>query len=457
MADEVKEEADREITKVTGGVVQTHNAVLALKGWIKSQGVDVDGLAKADVVDLLSTDVPPGVRRVLTLRQETGKASVAKLKPMIAIAGDDHRVRQILQYHGAANGRWAGRKLQPHNFVRNTPDESYIEEVFALIRKGEWRTIDAVYGPPLSVLSRCLRGFFLAPKGKVLIAGDLSGIEARGAAWLSGEEWKLKAFRESDTKQGPGVYELAYSKSFNVPVETVKNPSYERSIGKVMELAFGYQGGVGAFHLMAKSHGLKVSDERAEGYKVAWRAAHPRIKQTWYDYQRAAINAVRVPGEAFEAGYPGRAVKFKTAGSFLWCLLPSGRALCYPYPKILEGEYGPQLTHMGVPSQADASKGKVIDDSMNSPRWSRMIAHGGTLMGNIDPAICRDLLVDSMLTLHGMGAAVVLHVHDEIVIEVSAEKAEGAREKMQEIMRSPPEWAAGFPLFCECEVMRRYG
>jgi DNA polymerase len=78
-------------------------------------------------------------------------------------------------------------------------------------------------------------------------------------------------------------------------------------------------------------------------------------------------------------------------------------------------------------------------------------------MENVIQAMCRDLLVDSMLTLHDKGAAIVLHVHDEIVIEVSSEKAVSARAEMERIMRSPPEWAAGFPLFCDCEVMRRYG
>jgi DNA polymerase len=455
MADEVKEEADAEISKVTQGAAQTHTAVLALKGWIKAQGVDVDGLAKSDVVELLSADVPPGVRRVLTLRQEAGKASTAKLKPLIYCAGADNRLRQILQYHGAATGRWAGRKVQPHNLPRDTPDEAYIEEVFALIRQGEWRTIDAVYGPPLSVLSRCLKGFFEAPPGKVLIAGDFANVEGRGVAWFSGEDWKVKAFRDADAKQGPGVYELTYAKSFGVPVSSVKNPSIERQIGKVQELLLGYGGGIGALRRGGGALVAERTDAELDGWKYAWRETHPNVVQTWRDLERAAIKAVRSPGEAFEAGYPGRAVKFKTAGSFLWCLLPSSRCLCYPYPKILADDYGGQLTYMTVPGPSD--KGKIVDDPANSPKWARAPTYGGALMENVIQAMCRDLLVDSMLTLDSMGAAIVLHVHDEIVIEVSAEKADGAREKMQEIMRSPPEWAAGFPLFCECEVMRRYG
>ena len=455
MADEVKEEADAEISKVTNGAAQTHTAVLALKGWIKSQGVEVDGLAKADVVDLLETDVPPRVRRVLTLRQEAGKASTSKLKPLIYCAGADNRLRQILQYHGAATGRWAGRKVQPHNLPRDTPDEAYIDEVFTLIRKGEWRTIDAVYGPPLTVLSRCLKGFFTASPGKILIAGDFANVEGRGVAWFSGEDWKGKAFRDADAKQGPGVYELTYAKSFGVPVASVKNPSTERQIGKVQELLLGYGGGIGALRRGGGALVADRTDAELDGWKQAWRATHTRVVQTWRDLERAAIKAVRSPGEAFEAGYPGRAVKFKTAGSFLWCLLPSGRCLCYCYPKLLAGDYGDQLTYMTVPGPSD--KGKIVHNPANSPKWARVPTYGGALMENVIQAMCRDLLVDSMLTLDSMGAAVVLHVHDEIVIEVDEAKAEGARAAMERIMRSPPEWAAGFPLFCECDAMRRYG
>jgi DNA polymerase len=205
---------------------------------------------------------------------------------------------------------------------------------------------------------------------------------------------------------------------------------------------------------MAKSHGLKVSDDKADEFKNAWRSAHPRTKQTWRDYQSAAILAVRHPGDVYPAGHPTRAVKFKMVGSFLWALLPSGRVLCFPYPKILEGSYGPQLTHMAVPGP---DKKKIIHDNSNASNWARVACHGGTLMGNITPAICRDLLVCCMLQLDDAGAAIDLHVHDEIVIEVDDAKAEGARIGMQKIMRSVPEWAKDFPLWADCDIMQRYG
>ena len=305
--------------------------------------------------------------------------------------------------------------------------------------------------------SKCLRSFFVAPAGKKLIAGDWSNVEGRGQAWFAGEQWKLDAFKAADEKRGPGIYELAYSRMFHVPVESVKNPSEERQIGKVSELAFGYQGGVGSFETMAKAYpemSGKIGALKAAEFRDAWRAAHPRIKATWYAIEKAAISAVRTPGQVYECGYPGRQAKFKMVGSFLWLLLPSGRALCYPYSKLLEGAYGPQLTYMTVPGQ---DKSKVIADPKNSSNWARVSAYGGSLFNNIVQGFSRDLLSEAMLTLDAAGASLVLHTYDDLVVEVSAEKAVSARAEIERVMLAPPAWATGFPLHSKPAIMARYG
>lgn len=460
LADTMKVKYDEQMAVATNGAATSCTALAPIKEWLNEQGCHkaLTGLAKADVTELLSDPALDGkARRVLTLRQEAGKASNAKFNVMVNQAGDDDRLRNLVQYHGAATGRWAGRAVQVHNLPRDMPKAKVVEDVLRLVRDGQHEAIDMIYGPPLSMVSRCMRSFFVAPAGKMLLAADFSNVEGRGAAWFAGEHWKIEAFRAADAKTGPGIYELAYAKSFNVPVESVKNPSEERQVGKTMELAFGYQGGVGSFHVMGKTYGVKVTDEKADEFKNAWRSAHPKIVNTWYDIQRAAISAVKNPGAAYSCGHPGREAKFKVAGSFLWCLLPSGRAICYPYPKLLEGEYGPQLTYMTNPSPDDRKKGKVIKDPQNSANWARVGTYGGSLFNNIIQGTCRDLLADCMLRLSALGANIVLHVHDEVVVEVDADKAEAARQKMQEIMRTPPEWAAGFPLYADCGIMKRYG
>jgi DNA polymerase len=314
-----------------------------------------------------------------------------------------------------------------------------------------------IYGPVMSIISKALRGFFVPKPGHVYLHADFSGVEGRGTAWFCGEDWKIDAFKAADAGTGPGLYELTYAKSFDVPVESVLNPSHERQIGKVMELAFGYGGGKGAFHTMGRVYGVTESDARAESFKVAWRAAHPAVKSTWRDLENAAIMAVQNEGVPYKAGHPDRAVTYKRVGSFLWCLLPSGRALCYAYPKILPGEYGPQLTYFTVPSTNDRKRGSIIADPMNTSKWARVATYGGSLLENIIQAICRDLLAFAMQRLEAKGIDVVMHVHDEIVCEVPAERAEEARAIMHGIMNSVPSWAQGFPLTADCVIMTRYG
>ncbi len=460
LADAMKVRYDNELAEITNGAATSVTALAPLKEWLAEQGCHqaLAGLAKADVSELLAA---PGLgdaaRAALTVRQEAGKASNAKFDVMVRQAGEDARLRNLVQYHGAATGRWAGRAVQVHNLPRNMPKPDVIERVLELVRAGEHDAVDMIFGPPLTVVSSCLRAFFVAAPGKLLVAGDFSNIEGRGQAWFSGEEWKLDAFRKADAKQGPGIYELAYSRMFGVPVETVKNPSEERQIGKVCELAFGFQSGKGGFHIMAKAYGVQATDAKADEFKEAWRAAHPRIVQTWYGIQRAAIDAVQNPGAVYECGHVGRQAKFRKVGSFLWCLLPSGRAICYPYAKILQGEFGPQLTYMTSPSPDDRKKGRIIHDPQNTANWARVSTYGGSLFNNIVQGMCRDILAETMLKMEEAGLPVVLHVHDEAVAEVDEGLAEEKRLVMQAIMRTPPAWAKGFPLWADCSVMRRYG
>jgi DNA polymerase len=494
MAEVIKAQANEELQHITGGAVEGITKVAQLKVWMAERGVKVDSLAKQAIVDLLAVaepededdqaelgdvdvaaddTLPDDVRKALVLRQEVGKASAAKFNVMANRVGDDGRLRQLYQYHGAGPGRWAARGVQVHNLPRDMPKAETVEKILALVRAGDHRGIDMIYGPPLTMLSKCLRSFFVASPGNIILSGDWSNVEGRGQAWFAGEQWKLDAFVAADNKTGPGLYELAYARMFGVPVESVENPSEERQIGKVSELAFGYQGGLGSFRTMAKAYPdmrvQEMDDATIEGFKEAWRDAHPAIAGTrspnyrgrrggvWSAIQSAAISAVMMPDTPFTCGVQGRHAAYKMVGSFLWCLLPSGRAICYPYPKILEGDFGPQLTYMCVPSPEDRKKGNIIYDEANSHRFVRVATYGGSLFNNIVQGFCRDFLADGMIWLDERGADIVLHTHDDVNLEVHRAKAEGARVAMQDFMRTPPAWANGFPLFSKPAIVERYG
>lgn len=453
MAQTVKERCDVELAQVTGNAVQTVSAVAALKEWAGTQGVPIDSLAKQNVVDLLDGELPDAVRRALTLRQEAGKASLAKLDRVIHSIADDGRLRNLYQYHGAQTGRWAGRGVQVHNLPRDMPARDIVEKIMLLVRDGKHEVIDTIYGAPLSAISRCLRSFFVSAPGKKLVSGDWSNVESRGASWFAGEQWKIDAFKRQDDKTGPDVYKIGASKLLSIAIEQVTSEQ-RQSHGKVPDLAFQYQGGVGSGHMMGKTYGVKATDAEWETRKQAWRAAHPAIASVWKPIQQAAILAVLNRDEKFSCGVPGREAVFRTAGSFLWCLLPSGRAICYPYPKILQGDYGPMLTYMTVPGP---DKTDIIYDPKNASNWARVSTYGGALFNNVVQGFCRDFLADCMLELDMAGASIALHTHDDINVEVDDAKTAGARTAMEAMMRKVPEWATGFPLFAECDVMARYG
>lgn len=127
---------NREMQKVTENGVATCTATAQLTDWIKFQGVELDGVAKADVTSLLArSDLPHRVRLALSLRQEAAKSSTAKLKAMLDRAGSGGRIRGIFQYHGAGTGRWAGRGIQPQNFPRPKISQDEIETVFELLER----------------------------------------------------------------------------------------------------------------------------------------------------------------------------------------------------------------------------------------------------------------------------------------------------------------------------------
>ena len=445
-----------ELRAITGNFVGFVTEVARLTKWIQQQGVAIDGLAKADVLDALALDdLPDNVRRALEIRQEAGKSSTAKLNAMLKGASPDGRIRNTKQYHGANTGRWAGRRVQPDNFPRPTllKTEEDVEEAFAALRRlpperfAAWARM--FHGSAMHVLADMLRGMIVAAKGHDLIAADFANIEGRVLAWLAGEKWKLKAFADYDAGKGPDLYLVSAGRIYGCEPAEAKP---HRQIGKVAELALGYQGGVGAFQQMAKTYGVKLSDERAGEIKDAWRYYHPEILAYWYAVEAAAIGAVRNPGAQIEVGAKGAAVKFRVSGSFLFCKLPSGRCIAYPYPQIREietpwGECKDALTYKTVLDSTARKKAKIVDDPTNKGSWWRIATYGGSLVENITQAVARDILAESLFRLEARGYPVVMHVHDEAVAEVPHDF--GSVEEMSAIMAEVPAWAKGLPVAVE--------
>lgn len=462
---------DAEMARVTDYAVSAGTNVIQLKEFLKARGVElgeklnkktmayVDTLDKEAIVQILARpDVPDACRRALELRQEASKASVTKVDALLRGMSPDGRARGLMQYHAANTGRWGGRRFQPQNLKR-PPEDFDCDGAIDVILRYDTATavaaLDSMFAAPLDALSYILRGLIKAPPGKKIVAADFTSIEGVVLPWLAGEQFKLDAFRRYIAGKGPDMYIVAASGIYGIPVEQMSKKTHpaERQIGKVAELACGYGGGVGAFQVMAHGYGVKVSDTKADEIKTAWREAHTNVVKFWKALENAALDAIAYPGKVFAAGD----IKYRVVGSFLWCQLPSGRALCYPYPAIRPvmtpwGEWKDAVTFKTQPNQSNFRK--IVDDGTNTSVWARISTYGGGLAENVTQAASRDLLAEAMFRLEDAGYPIILHVHDENVSEVDEDF--GSVDEYEEIMSELPPWAKGLPVACSGFEGERY-
>lgn len=403
-------------------------------------------LDKEAVFSLLELpDLPPDIRRVLEIRQQVGKTSVKKLQAMQVCSNADDRARGLHQYHGATTGRWAGRRLQTQNLPRPKLKQDMIESYFNCLAVPDHRVrgplVDSIIGDVLSVTSDSIRGFIAAPEGRELLCADFSNIEGRVLAWLAGQEDKLDAFRAYDAGKGPDLYNVAAAGILGVPVADV-TADQRQSIGKVSELAFGYQGGLGAWRQFSPDDGR--TDDEIDGFKNAWRDRYPKIVDLWYALERAAMSAVKNPGKTFDVN---GLIRYKMSGSFLFCRLPSSRVIVYPYPDIRQKE---------MPWGEERAAMFFLGQNTITRKWGRMDTYGGKLSENVTQAVARDVLADAMIRLSNQGFEIVMHVHDEIVAETEAVSAASQFPRFTACMAALPRWAEGLPIAVSGWHGRRY-
>lgn len=374
--------------------------------------------------------VPADVADVIQCADDLWASSVAKFARLAALADDeDQRVRGAFVFAGgSATGRASSYGAQVHNFTRKCADDP--EAVRHAMVRGH--KIVPTYGRRVTdVLKGMLRPALMPARGHVLIVADWAAIEARMNPWLSAHvtsEAKLDLFRT-----GADIYKHNASRTFNVPIEQIDKE--QRQIGKVQELACGYGGGVGAFASMGRIYGVNLPEADSRRMVDAWRRANPWAVHYWQSLESAYLRAMKHPKSEFKAGR----VTYYFDGQHLWYALPSGRILCYPYARLEDD---------GV-SYAKASWKPAAD----AKEWPRARLWKGLAAENICQAAAADILRASLRQLDG----VVLHVHDEIVLEVPASDADAAVAMLHSVMCTSPAWASGLPLEAEINIMTRYG
>ncbi|MCM1190534.1 MAG: DNA polymerase [bacterium] len=414
-----RQELQEEARILTG--LTNPNSLAQLKKWLEEQGVAMTSVTKDTIAAALQSDIPDNVRRVLEIRTALGKTSVAKYSAMLDAACKDHRLRGILQFYGAnRSGRWAGRLVQTHNLAKNSlPDLELARELAAT---GDFETLATLFGEPAFVFSELVRTAFIPSDGCRFIVSDFSAIEARVISWISGEEWRLKAFRE-----GKDIYCETASRMYRVPVVKHGENGHLRQKGKVAELACGYQGGVGAMLSMDKEG--SIPEEELQAVVDQWRAANPRIVKLWKICELAAKTAIR---EHRILRLP-HGIAFSYINRNLFIQLPGGRKLCYWDTKLkLDANTGREsIIYMGV--------------NQTTKQWGEIETYGGKLVENIVQAVARDCLAAAMTRVSALGYRIVMHVHDEMIVDVPNTDTE-APDRINAIMAQPLAWAAGLPL-----------
>lgn len=424
-----------EVIKITQGAVESVRQINATLQWMNDKhSIRLPDLTKRTVLMALEEPrLPAPVRRLLEIRQSLAKSSVSKLAAMRRLAGSDQRVRGSLLYHGAGTGRWAGKGIQPQNYPRTKLTEQDVKEILGLGVKG----VEDKYGCVMQAASQCLRAMITAASGNMLLCADFASIEARVLAWVAKDEKILQAFEE-----GLDLYKVTAGDIFGKTYETIQPD--ERQLGKVAVLALGYQGWLGAFQTMAEVYDVIVEEEQAKSIILKWREAHPKIGWFWKNIEQAAMAAVKNPGKFYQ--YNG--IVFGVRGRFLHCKLPSGRLLSYcdPATKIIKTKYDVEkevVTFMGV----DPYTG----------HWQTQTTYGGKLTENIVQAIARDLLVFAMQQTEAAGYRTVLHVHDEIVAEITQNTYnKNPVPAFSRLMSQIPTWAFGCPIGAEGWAGKRY-
>lgn len=418
-------------------------------------------------------DLPSALKELLGIRLMATTSSTAKYKKVLSCVSSDNRLRGTLQFCGASRtGRDGGRLLNPQNLPRPTMKHEDIDIGIDALKKD---CADILFDNVMEVSSNALRGLIVAEKEKKLLIADLANIEGRYLAWLAGETWKLKAFRDYDTilgtddkgdpiRKGHDLYKLAYARSFGIPpTEVTKQQRNE--VGKTLELSMGFMGGVSAFVTFATAFNTDLddmaekawqevcppgSDNRLEAhrvwewaveekrtlglkqktymvcneFKLRWRKSHPMTASFWKDVEHAVRAAIETPNTDFTV----RKIKARRTGNWLRILMPSGRCLCYPHPQV-------------------DNKGKIsfMGTDQYTRKWSRISTFGGKLVENLTQAGARDIFMAGVTNTASAGYDIVTRVHDEVVCEVP-DTNEFTIERLCELMTTNIPWSEGLPL-----------
>ena len=410
--------------------------------WLKDRGYPFDDL-RADTVKKVIAEFPDNgvtedVVTALKMRQKTSKSSLSKYDKMLELENDDGKVRGTIQCYGASRtGRFAGRGLQTHNFVR-TPkileDETNALIAKRLIVEGDLWALNVFAGEPMDMLPGLLRAALIPSPGRKFVVADLSSIESVVIGWLTGCKWFLDTLRNKKD-----LYRSFAAEWLKIPYEETKP---HRGKAKPATLGCGYRLGGGdlidgkktGLWGYGENMGIHLTREESHASVEAFRNLCPEIVDSWTEIENCVKKTIKTHKTT-----AWRSLKFGFSKPFLWIMLPSGRKLYYYRPRLVTNTYknrrGESYTRQEI----------MYDGKKDPGGWGPQTTHGGKLVENIVQAIARDILVNGMFKAEEIGFDITFHVHDEIITEVDDDDILGVDDLIA-CMVSKIDWAKDLPL-----------
>lgn len=441
-----------QLAKESGGVITKHTQSARAAKWVAEQlessteaqaimtkyvggepKLTLDKNARADLLDadeLGTVQLPDDVYNVICLLNEGNQSSVSKFKNMALRADSEtHKIQGAFVYAGASQTlRYASRGLQMHNMpsrnLYKTMEEAWA--TYDLMMKGA-----EIPTPVMETLKKMLRHALMPEAGHSFVIGDWTGIEARVLPWLSksiGGDAKLEKI-----DSGVDVYMEAASA---IGTEN-------RSVGKVMELACGYEGGVNAFKVFAKSYGVVMLEHDIKKAIKVWRKLNSWVVEFWHTLEAAALRAVQNPRTTQWAGRIRYMFEPSLIEGTLLCILPDDSVLQYTKVKVTTNKFDKL--------QISALKASVKMKS-DDYEWPRETLYGGQLAGHCAQGTAAALLRDLISRVDNICA----HVHDEVIISTPTNTADDVKMALTKAMTTAPEWAESLPLAAKIDIAERY-
>jgi DNA polymerase len=405
-------------------------------------------------------------REAATLRLYGAGASPRKFA-CLAAQQVEGVLRCQYRFAGAGQtGRMTSRGVQIQNLARDVLGEDGSAEAPLIDAIADGCSYaDLVAAEPTDVpaarkLALLVRPAIVAGSRKLFVWSDWSAIEARITPWLAaspGAEQVLDIFRANDRDPTrPDIYVIAAADVLHKdPREITKT---ERAVGKVVVLALGFGGSIGALQAMALNYRIHLEDAEARRIVEAWRAANPWAREFWgahrdeesFGLWGAAMRAWETPGLVTTAGRIAFTYHTDYLGGALFMALPSGRLLTYPRPRWREAEV---LDKDGQPTGE-----RRTELSFRRAHARKKLWHG-VFCENAVQATAADLLRQTVTRIESDPALAFMRIrmttHDEVVVEVDEARAEEASALLRREMLTLPDWAEGLPLQSE-ESVRAY-